>query len=274
MAPPAEQLTFYDHHPFDWAITKGLPDIHSVVSPMLARLIETLDAKSLILDVGCGPGRVLGFLAQRGLRCVGVDRSRVSLELATGRYGRPGVVADNLRLPIRDEIADFIISDGVVHHTEDPRASLIENLRILKPGGLMYLGVYKPSGRYPLLYNFPGALIRDGLRRAWSRPLVTVFGQVPYFLFHYLQSRGRRTWAGSLNLFYDYFVTPRVAFLGRETIEAWCASDGAAVLQYDENGRSNVHSFLIKKGPVSRDLPNGSSSRDPESVLTKGNKAE
>jgi SAM-dependent methyltransferase len=244
----AERTTFYDEHPFDWISVDGTAEIRSVVSRPLIDLIETLDPNALVLDVGCGPGRVLGFLADRGLRCIGIDRSRVSLGLATKRYGRPGAVADNLCLPLPDAIADVIISDGVIHHTEDPCAAFTENLRILKPGGRMYLGVYKPSGRYRWLYMYPGAVIRRGLRNPLSKPLVVVFAQAPYFLIHFLRSRGKRTWAGARNLFYDYFASPRVAFLPREVIEEWCSKRGARIFRYDENRGSNVHSFLLQKG--------------------------
>src|SRR5271155_485995 len=159
-----EQKTFYDQHPFDWAPADASQDIRSIVSGPLVDLIQSLDTHSLVLDIGCGPGRVLGFLAQRGIRCIGLDRSRVSLGLAIERYGRPGAVGDNLHLPFADETADVVISDGVIHHTENPQAAFAENFRILKPGGKMYLAVYKPSGRYPLLSQFRGAWIRAGLR--------------------------------------------------------------------------------------------------------------
>ena len=158
-------------------------------------------------------------------------------------------MADNLRLPFANGIADALISDGVIHHTDDPRSAFSENLRILKPGGRMYLGVYKSSGRYPLLYKFPGGMIRRGLEHGWSRPLVVIFAMVPYFAVHFIRSKGKRTWAGARNLFYDYFASPRVAFLGREMIEQWCASSGARVLRYEENPGANVHSFVLQASP-------------------------
>jgi SAM-dependent methyltransferase len=246
---PSERKVFYDEHPFDWAPLDGTVRIESLVSRMLVDLIDTLDANSLILDIGCGPGRVLGFLVKRGLHCIGIDGSRVSINLATSRCGCPGVVADNLCLPLPDAVADIIISDGVIHHTEDPRGAFAENLRVLKPGGRMYLGVYKPFGRYPLLYKVPGSLIRRGLLHEWCRPLVVAFAQVPYFLVHFIRSRGKRTWAGSINLFYDYFVTPRVVFLSRQAIEEWCANQTARIVHYSENQGQNVHSFLLEKEP-------------------------
>lgn len=244
-----EQPTFYDRHPFDWIPPDRSEDIHAVVSRLLVDFIEALDPHSLVIDVGCGPGRVLGFLAQRGNRCVGIDRSRVSVGLAVRRCRRPGVVGDNLRLPFADEVADAIVSDGVIHHTEAPEAAFAENLRILKPGGQMYLGVYKPYGRYPFLYKYPGGMIRRGIRQRWSKPLVTVFAQGLYFLVHFVRSKGKRTWAGAQNLFYDYFATPRVAFLSRPEIEDWCTKRRASVLRYDENRGGNIHSFILQKDP-------------------------
>jgi SAM-dependent methyltransferase len=224
----------------------------SVVSPLLAEFINGLEVNSLVLDIGCGPGRVLGFLARRGIRCIGLERSRVSLGLAIQRYNRPGVVGDNLHLPFLEGSADAIISDGVIHHTQDPFAAFTENFRTLKPGGQMYLAVYKPSGRYPALYRFPGGFIRWALHRAWSRPLVTLLFQVPYFLVHFVRSKGKRTWPGARNLFYDYFVTPLVAFLPRQLVEEWCAQQQGRIVRYDENRGQNVHSFIVAKEPVEK----------------------
>jgi len=242
-----ESATFYDEHPFDWAVPDSSEPIQKVVSHSLMQMIESLPPDSLILDVGCGPGRVLGVLARRGLRCIGVDRSHVSVGLAVKRYSKPSIVGDNLRLPLADACVDVVISDGVIHHTEDPQAAFAENCRVLKPSGQMYLAVYKPAGRYPLLYKFPGSLIRRGLRRRWAQPLVTAFARLPYFLVHFVRSKGRRTWAGARNLFYDYFVTPRVAFLPRAVVEEWCAKLGLRVALYDDNRRGNVHSFCLVK---------------------------
>lgn len=244
-----ERSTFYDEHPFDWAPLGPDESLRSVVSPALADLIDGLEKDLLVLDIGCGSGRVLGWLAKRGVRCIGLDQSRVSVNLATDRYARPGVVGDNLQLPFKNGVADVIISDGVIHHTGDPSSAFRENCRVLKPGGRMYLAVYRPTGHYPWLYKYPGGAIRSGLRRRWTKPFVTLFARAPYFVIHFVRSKGRRTWAGARNLFYDYFVTPQIAFVPREIVDEWCAGNGVCVVSYDENRHANVHSFCIVKIP-------------------------
>jgi SAM-dependent methyltransferase len=244
---PTERLTFYDQHPFDWIAVGKQPDRRQFLSRPLIEMIESLDPNACVFDIGCGPGRVLGFLAQRRIRAIGVDRSRVSVTMVRERYNVPCIVGDNLNLPFADGAADVVISDGVIHHTDDPAAAFAENCRVLKPGGQMYVAVYKPYGRYPWLYKYPGALIRSGLHRSWSKPLVEVFAMLPYYLVHFARSKGQRTWAGAQNLFYDYFVTPKIDFLSRAVIEEWCSRSGLRVDSYDENRGGNVHSFRLWK---------------------------
>lgn len=244
---PTEDLTFYDQHPFDWAAAANAPDLSQFVSRPLIEMIDGLDPNALVLDIGCGPGRVLAYLAQRRIHVLGMDRSRVSVNLVQERYQVPCAVGDNLGLPFADASVDFVISDGVIHHTDNPAAAFAENSRVLRPGGQMYLAVYKPYGRYPLLYKYPGALIRHGLLHSWSKPLVAVFAMLPYYLVHFARSKGKRTWAGARNLFYDYFVTPKVDFLSRSVIEDWCSRAGLQVSSYDENRGGNVHSFRLLK---------------------------
>ncbi len=40
-----------------------------------------------VLDVGCGPGRIVGALAERGIACLGVDIAELAVELTQQRGG-------------------------------------------------------------------------------------------------------------------------------------------------------------------------------------------
>jgi len=239
--------TFYDLHPFDWTERYAPQEVRAALSPLLLQLLDELGEDSLILDVGCGTGRVMSYLCHRNLRCVGIDRSRHSVGVMASRLGRPGVVADNCCLPVRDATADVIVSDGVLHHTDDPYRAFVENCRVLRTGGRFYLAVYRPGGRYEFLYRYPGQILRGALRYSPSRFLVHGVALPLYYAVHLLKTRGRITWRGATNLFYDYFASPHVAFLSRATIEEWCRNNEMRVLTYDLNWRRNVHSFVLQK---------------------------
>jgi len=100
--------------------------------------------------VACGAGRVIAYLTLRGILCIGFDVSRISVERAVKRYGKPCAVADNLCLPVRDKVAALVISDGVIHHTSDPYRAFGENCRVLKSGvtsggGAMSISISTPA---------------------------------------------------------------------------------------------------------------------------------
>jgi SAM-dependent methyltransferase len=242
-----KEATFYDDHPFDWFESYQGEDRRKVISPLLLEVIDSLPKDSLVLDVGCGPGRVLSYLGFRGVKCIGLDRSANSISIIVGRHRLPGAVADNLHLPIGGGSADVVITDGVLHHTDDPPRAFSEDCRILKSGGQLYLAVYRPGGRYEFLYKYPGWFIRALVRSRATRWIAHASALPLYYLAHRWKSNGNITWVGARNLFYDYFASPTVAFLSRKTIEEWAVTQGMKLLRYDANVSQNVHCFLLQK---------------------------
>jgi SAM-dependent methyltransferase len=245
-----KQTTFYDEHPFDWVGNLRGEELRQVISPLLLAFVDALPADALVLDVGCGPGRVMAYMKYKGLRCIGLDRSASSIAIISTRHNLPGAVADNCRLPVRDSVADVVITDGVMHHTGDPQRALAEDCRILKMGGQLYLAVYKPGGRYEFLYRYPGWFIRGLVKSSGTRWLAHATALPLYYMVHRVKSNGRITWQGAKNLFYDYFASPQVAFLSRKVIEEWASLNGMALLRYDANPNQNVHCFLFRKGSL------------------------
>ena len=242
-----QETTFYDRHPFDWTEGYSSRDVEVTLAPQLASFIQDVSPDALVLDIGCGAGRVMSCLAARRLRCVGLDVSRSSVRLMIERTDSYGVVASNLKLPFRDQTADRVISDGVIHHTADPFAAFAENCRILKSGGLLYTAVYKPGGRYQRLYHFPGSLIRKLVKSGAGKVVVHATLLPLYYLAHLVKSRGKTSWYGAKNLFYDYFVTPVVEFLSRRELEQWSEGCGVEIVGYDPNPGLNVHSFVLRR---------------------------
>jgi SAM-dependent methyltransferase len=107
------------------------------------------------LIAGCGTGlSTVEFARQaRGTRILAIDLSLASLRYAkrmAERFGLANVEfgqADILRLGSLERQFDFIDASGVLHHMADPWQGWRILLALLRPGGLMQVGLYSGLGR-------------------------------------------------------------------------------------------------------------------------------
>ena len=67
-----------------------------------------------------------------------------------------------------------------------------------------------------------------------------------YYLVHLVKSRGKRTWYGARNFFYDYIITPQATFHTKDEIVVWAREQGLELIDYDPDV-GNVHAFIFKK---------------------------
>ncbi|MEK7217323.1 MAG: class I SAM-dependent methyltransferase [Chloroflexota bacterium] len=90
-----------------------------------------------ILEVACGSGMGLGFLARTAKRVVGGDCTQGLLRQARKHYGAriPLVRLDAHGLPFRDSSFDAIILYEAIYYLADPSLFLQECRRVLREGG-------------------------------------------------------------------------------------------------------------------------------------------
>ena len=118
-----------------------------------------------LLDVGCGPGSVLGAARRAGFASVGVDADDSMLDLARRNYPDIDVVRGALpNLPFTEAQFDAVAANFVVNHTPDPRASVRELRRVARPGGRIAVTVW-PGG-----VNLMNQLLHDVLVAASVEP--------------------------------------------------------------------------------------------------------
>lgn len=108
-----------------------------------------------VLVAGCGTGLHALNAAQRfpDGRILAIDLSRASLAYAARRTREAGVQAityaqaDLLELGRLDRTYDVIESVGVLHHLADPFEGARALAGLLRPGGVMKLGLYSATAR-------------------------------------------------------------------------------------------------------------------------------
>jgi SAM-dependent methyltransferase len=111
------------------------------------------------LDAGCGGGRNSIAMARLGAKeVVGIDLGEDGRVYARKRAA--GLGHDNIRfkrasildIPMSDATFDWVWCAGVLMITDDAERALDELVRVLKPGGQLYLLVYATEGiRWPLI---------------------------------------------------------------------------------------------------------------------------
>lgn len=127
-----------------------------------------LNEGDLILDLGCAFGGYSSALKQAGARVVGLDFSPTK-----NPDGVPMVKGDANFIPAPVGIFDTIVCASLIEHIPDPMALLMECLRVLKPGGILYLSFppyYSPIGGHQFApYHLLGQKV--ALRMAVRRGL-------------------------------------------------------------------------------------------------------
>lgn len=104
------------------------------------------DRKAIhILEIGCGTGANLWFLAREGFSAYGLDGSQIALERAESMLKKEGLSAelrkgDAMNLPFADSSFDAVLDVECIYANSlaDTAVILNEIYRVLKPNGWMY----------------------------------------------------------------------------------------------------------------------------------------
>jgi SAM-dependent methyltransferase len=200
-----------------------------------------------IVEVGSGKGAIVrAFKENRGIVPFCVDLAYGSLKHTRGSpLHADGVLGSNLRLPLGDGVADFVVSYGVTHHTPDPLRCFMELTRILKPGGYMLYNVYNWENLYRSLYFFLSPPLK-AVRHVFGPKLgdlilkCTVF--IPYHLLLWLvlgfvQGRWKMpALHESYEQFADFFLTPIARFYHANEFDTLAQAFGLEVVEKDTGG--------------------------------------
>ena len=135
-----ELRAFEDRH---WWFRGRRSAIAAHVQRALARF-----ENGFVLDVGCGTGANIAWLAQRTnpRQLIGLEFDGHALELARERGLEVHFVhADAARLPVASASANLIVCCDVLEHIEDDAAACSELARVLTRGGTLVATV--PAGQ-------------------------------------------------------------------------------------------------------------------------------
>jgi len=113
----------------------------SAMRSLFTSELARYNPRGVLVDVGCGPGYLLGVLVRRfpHLHLIGVDISAEIISKARDNLHHFNNIdfkkAGSHGLPFTSNSLDFVVSTLSLHHWSEPEEALSEFHRVLKPGG-------------------------------------------------------------------------------------------------------------------------------------------
>jgi SAM-dependent methyltransferase len=144
--PPAEQMRNYYPTSYYGTERRFIKAIDWLLDRVNARKARRLAGAAgsepgSVLEVGCGHGLVLDQLRRLGWNVTGTEITEESSLYARQVLGLDVRIGDLRGLALPDDSYDLVIVWHVLEHLPDPEGQLREIGRILRPGGLLVVGV-------------------------------------------------------------------------------------------------------------------------------------
>lgn len=131
-----------------------------------------------VLDAGCGPGRLVAALTDRGVPALGVDIAPGAVRLTRARGGPALLVSVFSPLPLTGRWGTVLLVDGNVGIGGDPTGLLCRVAELLRPAGRLLVELDPPGSPTS---TFKARLERDGClgpEFPWARVGVDGVGRV------------------------------------------------------------------------------------------------
>ncbi len=108
----------------------------------LAQIETILGNRGRLLEIGCAAGHFLNIAKANGWEVCGIEISAPLSEYARSHFGLDVRTAGTLpEASLADECFDVVYSRHVLEHLLDPMTTLMDSLRIIKNGGVLFLEV-------------------------------------------------------------------------------------------------------------------------------------
>lgn len=141
--------------------------------PLDRRLLDTFADRvsegggARVLDAGCGPGRISGYLHGHGLTTIGIDVSPTMIDIARRDY--PALqfdVGSILDVNLADSSVEGVLAWYSIIHTPPNLLTVVfaEFRRVLAPGGLLLLSFQVGDERVRLEQAYGHAVSYDVYR--------------------------------------------------------------------------------------------------------------
>jgi 2-polyprenyl-3-methyl-5-hydroxy-6-metoxy-1,4-benzoquinol methylase len=143
--PPADTMSRY-YAPETYARAEAADSeigrrLDTLAAHLADRAARLATAPGEVLDVGCGDGRFLLAMRERGWRITGTETDPVAAGLARSRTGATVLEKPLEEMPLSNASFDLVTLLHVLEHVPDPRETLNACRALLRPGGALFVAL-------------------------------------------------------------------------------------------------------------------------------------
>ena len=143
-----------------------------------------------VLDLGCGTGVLSVVLARNGADVTAIDLTENATKMTQRNASLHNlnirvIRADAERLALANESFDYVLSWGVLHHTENSEQAFSEVSRILKPNGTGLIMVYHKSSVFYYIKGLVWLFLKGKIFKGYNLGTVIDFYVDGYFHRHF-----------------------------------------------------------------------------------------
>ena len=149
LVPSPDIHTREDALKFWSVVTTILAPVYGPLAEQIVSKFQLAEKEGIGIDLGSGPGTLIVELCERTRRVHWINADinpyffplffKTAEEAGVG-HRISAIFADAQALPLKDNYADIIVSRGSFHFWEDKRLAFSEIYRVLKPGGVAFVG--------------------------------------------------------------------------------------------------------------------------------------
>jgi len=124
------------------------PRIQQYLKAELDFVLKNICSKDLVLDLGCGYGRIIPHLARKAKFVIGIDTSYPSLIMGKKMLSNISncllLEMNAIKMGFRDNLFDVVIciQNGISAFHVDQKELIRESIRVTRPGGTILFSTY------------------------------------------------------------------------------------------------------------------------------------
>lgn len=209
-----------------------------------------------LLDAGCGNGMLTEYLSTKGLLSFGIDFSN-SVFGAESKRKSDNVCflrGDLQHPPFANDFFDFVVSNGVIHHTPDTEQTFITLAGTVKKDGRFFIWLYEKKGGLfwkikRLLFDF-FRMIVSRLPASMQKIIVGIFTRT---LFLFYKVTGKKLDYHTLQVDMYDSLTPRWRWYHTpEEVSRWYFESGFGAVRLTHWDNRYGFGVYAVKSPVAK----------------------